>query len=553
MAKLILIPENLGPVETQPRKNPDLDSEAPCQTPQPQKGLPISSKLLESTYTNNPPLAYSSHYISPFSNPFNFFSTPCYRPLYPEIHLSIDFLTPPPPSFILAHVWHPAQKRGSTIMANASCSSGFPSINDLLVQAEAGQVNITTVVSTCQEICTMAWGAGNPDLSGIGLIICYVLQTVLAFLLGPLFCMFYFSFAGETQKNLEELHDTFLDTIAQFSIPVAVATVIRLHQNPPFYEIDFMHSLATMQFLSLLATAVTAGIFDEGQSAIRIIVVCIYGLFNFGFYMGLIGGLRTSAARWEAINELGDACQAYGTLLPGFQAIKKLPGLLPYVNWGADFRQSFKDAFNFKKMFDFKDMFKLDAKELAEFKAVLIIFGMIMAACVCLVIVSGVGWLLWNIFGIWERAERVGPIGLMSLGLSIGTLVELVRMEQIRTIMQHIAGPDFADNQWGFGQIVSLFLWVPVCTQAIYCLLVSFKETGPMKTLIQGLNDIIATLSGPMEWLIQCVDAIIGPLLLKTPKTDAENPVGEKADVEKADDMKTDDMKTDDMKTDVEG
>ncbi|KZP20591.1 hypothetical protein FIBSPDRAFT_826925 [Athelia psychrophila] len=290
-------------------------------------------------------------------------------------------------------------------MANASCSSGFPSINDLLVQAEAGQVNITTVVSTCQEICTMAWGAGNPDLSGIGLIICYVLQTVLAFLLGPLFCMFYFSFAGETQKNLEELHDTFLDTIAQFSIPVAVATVIRLHQNPPFYEIDFMHSLATMQFLSLLATA--------------------------------------------------------------------LPGLLPYVNWGADFRQSFKDAFNFKKMFDFKDMFKLDAKELAEFKAVLIIFGMIMAACVCLVIVSGVGWLLWNIFGIWERAERVGPIGLMSLGLSIGTLVELVRMEQIRTIMQHIAGPDFADNQWGFGQVVSLFLWVPVCTQAIYCLLVS--------------------------------------------------------------------------------
>ncbi|KZP20595.1 hypothetical protein FIBSPDRAFT_537696 [Athelia psychrophila] len=361
-------------------------------------------------------------------------------------------------------------------MANTSCSSGFPSINDLLVQAEAGQVNITAVVSTCQEICTMAWGAGNPDLSGIGLIICYVFQAVLTVLFGPLFCVFYYHFHDDLAdgtktklgEKLEELHDTFLDTIAQFSVPVAVAAVIRLHQDPPFYEIDFMHSLTTMQFLSLLATAVTAGIFgrsDKYKSPMRIIVICIYGLFDFGFYMGLVGGLRTSAARWEAINELGHACQEYGTLLPGFEAIKKLRWLLPHVNW--DF--SVKDYF--------KNFFKFDgAKELAEFKMVLTIIGFVLAGIVCLVIVVGVVLLLGSRF-----AEKCIPtIGLMSLGLSIGALVELARMMQTRTFMQVITGPDFADNDWGFGQVVSLFLWVPMCAEALYflCQLVPCLRTA---------------------------------------------------------------------------
>lgn len=338
-------------------------------------------------------------------------------------------------------------------MANTSCS--FPSINDLLAQAEAGQVNITTVVSTCQGICSMAWGAGNPDLSGIGLIVCYVFQAVLKILFGPLFCIFYGQFrekfTKDTNEKLGELHDTFLDTIAQFSVPVAVATVIRFHQNPPFYEINFMHSLTTMQFLSLLSTAVTAGIFDKRKNPIRIIVICIYGLFDFGFYMGLVGGLRTSTAKWEAMNELGEACKAYGTLLPGFEAIKKLRPLVPHIKKGQVWDMS---------------------SALSQFRSLLIIFGFLLAAIVCLCIVVVVMAILWGIF----EGKIIGMIGLMSFGLSIGMLVELVRMEEARTFMQDITGSNFADNEWGFGQVVSLFLWVPACAEAIYILCRKFSR-----------------------------------------------------------------------------
>ncbi|KZP20587.1 hypothetical protein FIBSPDRAFT_1044839 [Athelia psychrophila] len=457
-------------------------------------------------------------------------------------------------------------------MANMSCSFEFPSINDLLAQAEAGQANITTVVSTCEGICSMAWGAGNPDLSGIGLIICYVLQAVLTVLFGPLFCVFYYHFHDDLAdgtktklgEKLEELHDTFLDTIAQFSIPVAVATVIRFHQNPPFYEIDFMHSLTTMQLLSLLATAVTAGIFgpsDNYKSTIRIIVICIYGLFDFGFYMGLVGGLRTSAARWEAINELGNACQAYGTLLPGFEAIQKLRSLLPHANWhwSLNVKEFFEELF-------LGFTFKSETGGGARTKALFIIIALIVAALVSLAIVVGVMWLLWNIFREWEGIACIGPIGLMSLGLSIGTLVELVRMQQTRTIMQHIAGPDFADNQWGFGQVVSLFLWVPVCAQAIYyCLFVPIIETGPMQRLIQPLKARIATLFGPMQWLIRRLDAIINTLsgqmdrLIQRPNAttvdDKKPDVGNTGDTgdEKAGDEKADGKMADDERIQTDG
>jgi len=50
----------------------------------------------------------------------------------------------------------------------------------------------------------------------------------------------------------------------------------------------------------------------------------------------------------------------------------------------------------------------------------------------------------------------------MSLAFIIGMLVELAEA------MKEITGPDLQDNQWGFGQVIALFLWVPLCTQIVY-------------------------------------------------------------------------------------
>ncbi|KAF7985915.1 hypothetical protein HWV62_43824 [Athelia sp. TMB] len=330
-------------------------------------------------------------------------------------------------------------------MANTSCS--FTSINDVLAQSEAGQLNITTAVSMCQGICTLAWRVGNPDLSGIGMNVCYVFQAILTFLFGPLFCVVYWyreKYTRKTVENLEKLHDTFLDLSAQFSIPVAVAAVVRFLQNPPFYEIAFMHTLLTMQFLSILSTAVTAGIFETRKKPMRIATICLYGLIEFGFYMGLVGGLRTNPARWKAIDQLGDACKAYGTLLPGFKEIPKLHGIVPHVTA--------------------KQLFAWSWKGTAAWKAAFTVIGLILAGIVSLAVVAGVIWGL----GYLLSSKEIRVLGLISLAFTVGTVVELTQMERTRSLMQAITGTNFGDNQWRFGQVVSLFLWVPICVQAAY-------------------------------------------------------------------------------------
>jgi hypothetical protein len=56
----------------------------------------------------------------------------------------------------------------------------------------------------------------------------------------------------------------------------------------------------------------------------------------------------------------------------------------------------------------------------------------------------------------------------MSLAFMIGMLEELSEMERMRSAMKDITGPDFQDNQWGFGQVIALFLWMPLCIQLVY-------------------------------------------------------------------------------------
>lgn len=346
-------------------------------------------------------------------------------------------------------------------MAN-STSCNFSSITEVIAQADAGKLNITTIVASCQGICTLAWGTGNPDLSGIGINISYIFQAVLTFIFGPLFCLIFkywengepgddelwefrapkSRFKERTQKNLEDLQDTFMDVCAQFSITVAVAAVVRFRQHAPFYETAFLRSLTTMQLLSLLSSAVITGIPRKRKDWERITVICLYGIIDFAFYMGLIGGLVASQASWETISELSDSCAEYGKIVPGYEHIPKAHVHLPHLSAKQIFLGRSGASWRFNMI-----IFGLSLAGAAAF---------VVAAC----IIFCVGYLL---------TRKNGPIlGTMSLAFAIGTIVELVEMERTRGVMKEVTGPDFEDNQWGFGQVIALLLWVPLCVQVIY-------------------------------------------------------------------------------------
>jgi hypothetical protein len=151
----------------------------------------------------------------------------------------------------------------------------------------------------------------------------YITQSILVFLFCTALYIYYLCRVPKSDfrnRNIKKALNMFLDTSAQFTIPVSVAAIVRIKQSAPFYEITFLQSLMTMQFLGLLAASLTLAAintwytlkfedtpgslsFDDlmDQSWPRIIVVLLYCLVDFSLYMGLIHHLRTSKVSYLSL------------------------------------------------------------------------------------------------------------------------------------------------------------------------------------------------------------------------------------------------------------
>ncbi|TFK67413.1 hypothetical protein BDN72DRAFT_822379 [Pluteus cervinus] len=354
---------------------------------------------------------------------------------------------------------------------NSTSECGFSSLNSVLKQAAADNANITELVQGCQTICNLVWGTGNPDLSGVGANISYIMQFAFIVVFGPVFILTYgmrekWGLREKVVANIEKLHDTFIDSSAQLTIPVSVATVVRIKQDAPLYEIAFLQSLTTMQFLGLLAVIIASGVTERRKDEKRILLLVLYGLMDFGFYMGLIGFLRTSQASWTHIRELGTVCEGYGTIIPGFTYAK-----------GAHFPQI--DAFSSPASLFQKNGW--------------IAIGLLLAAMFGLLLG---GWILWKVF-LALISKKPVPLGIISAGLTFGTLYCLVQMERTRNVMKALTGPEFQDNQWGFGQVVSLFLWAPLLIQGMWYFFARILDRGSEDISAAATKDVEGVENGP--------------------------------------------------------
>ena len=239
-----------------------------------------------------------------------------------------------------------------------------------------------------------------------------------------------------------KLQNTFLDVTACFTIPVVIAAVVRLHQSPPFFEIAFLQSLTTMQFLGLLGTALATYMAVPSNDTRRIAVITLYLVVDFSFYMAIVAFLHTSKASWTTVHQLGSACQAYGSIVPGFvyTSTHKLPpvGISSFKQWLNPFDRNGW-----------------------------IITGFILAIIAGLFVLACLLFLLYLIFS----SQHPGCYGPMSLAFAIGALYCTSQIGRKRSVMKAVTGRDFVDNQWGFGQIVAISLWAPLVIQVLWFLL----------------------------------------------------------------------------------
>jgi hypothetical protein len=292
---------------------------------------------------------------------------------------------------------------------------------------------------------------------------------VLAVLFGPGFSLIY-AFRDRlhiNEKHIVDLQSAFLDASAQFTIPVAIAAVVRLKQSAPLYEITFLESLTSMQFLALLSTSVATGIGLKYQSPKRIIVIILYSVIDFSLYISIVVYLRTSKGRWESLKELSQACSTYGSNL--------LPGFVYYHN---TLSMPLQPPSLAPKLIDFKN--KKGWRN----------WGIIMA----LVIATVAGILVLYLSFLWLRKalrERsTSSLGILSLGLSAGMVYYAIQMELERNGMRSVLGSDFEDDQWGFGQVVALCLWVPLGLQSIYVILGKCSASGFQATIENMMTDM---------------------------------------------------------------
>ena len=197
-------------------------------------------------------------------------------------------------------------------MANSTCLTGTP-LSDLLDKADQNLLNLTATIALCPDICTQAWGQGDPDLSGIGVFISYIMQAVLTFLCGPILGLTYSALGPDECDALSEIVDSFIETSIGFNIPIAIATTIRTAQSVPFFDQSFSSYLLGMQLYSFMAVVLTSMIFEKWRNNST-----TFFCLGTQFFLLIISLLFQSwnNLRWLSTRQLLESCTRYSQIFP---------------------------------------------------------------------------------------------------------------------------------------------------------------------------------------------------------------------------------------------
>ncbi|KAJ6186203.1 hypothetical protein N7519_007504 [Penicillium mononematosum] len=316
-----------------------------------------------------------------------------------------------------------ATPTGTSIAENER-TCDFHTMNDFFDYTKKNGLNITLEVQNCQNLCLLTYGVGNPDLSGIGMMYAYSIQTGLTILVGPVYRIFYLAFAPASSfiRDLKDIQTNFFSSNGFFVGSSAIATLANLSQNPSTFEIAEMQAMAFLQVNSILVTffcMVVAQPMSRWAARVLlyfivfVLVVVALGLCHLG---------SDSRANWRLAS---DGCAHSST---DYSVINPVP----YPSWAvAIFTVAGTIAFWLQSL---KEKFQADKLHKS-------LFRLLMAFWVLL-------------------------IGLLTAGMVVG----LTMMWRQRRHLRSLARDKFEDDQWGFGQIAALTIWAPIVVELIYIL-----------------------------------------------------------------------------------
>ncbi|KAL4864708.1 hypothetical protein BDV12DRAFT_200872 [Aspergillus spectabilis] len=300
----------------------------------------------------------------------------------------------------------------ATALVEGNRTCDFDTINDFFKYANNNDLNITVEVQHCQNLCLLTYGVGNPDLSGIGMMSAYTLQTAFTILLGPIYRLLYITFSPMA----------FFSSNGFFIGSSALPTLANLSQNPPTFEIAEMQAMAFLQVNSIFVTFFCM-VVAQPMSRWAARVFLYFVMFVLVIVELGLSHLNSDSKRdWRLAS---DGCAHSST---DYDVINPIP----YPSWAvAIFAVVGTIAFWLQSL---KEKFQAEKLHKSAFR-VLMLF-----------------WVLL--------------IGLLVAGMIVG----LEMMWRQRRHLKSLARDQFEDDQWGFGQIAALTIWAPIAVELIYIL-----------------------------------------------------------------------------------
>ncbi|KAH6690198.1 hypothetical protein BKA61DRAFT_625790 [Leptodontidium sp. MPI-SDFR-AT-0119] len=382
-------------------------------------------------------------------------------------------------------------------MANETlpCDS-FDSLTTMILAVSVSQINVTAQIQSCPGLCALAWGNGNPDFSGVGANLSWIFQAILTILLGPLLsiCLFLEALCpgGREGPRIEAVHKDFLMASALVTIPVTFASTIYLRRVTFLFEVTYLYYLNAMQFLSLFSTALSGYIFNawdyryscdgyemtekESRRSRRLKWAGAGSILALIFFLSVTVYINNSRLSFAFLPELERSCQAYSSIIPKMPKHVETPPA--NIGWFIKTIQWFWGDPNDPTPMNFTSFLKM---YVGIILCILIVGvgGLLLVIYVIPITVFLVFRVLYDAIKacIFQPKETLGMVGdavkryseihplamaVPPLGFSIGMIYCLAQMQFDRNEMKAVLGRDYVDSQWGFGQIISLFLWAQV-------------------------------------------------------------------------------------------
>jgi hypothetical protein len=300
--------------------------------------------------------------------------------------------------------------------------------------------DVTDLIERCPQTCALAWGSGNPDLSGVGVFWSYTMQFALCIVYGPGYPILHKYTDKHGWPTLSSLIVVAFITNSLFAAPIAIASISHLNGHPALFDVNFLYYLNIMECLAgmTLWNTMARGYVDEDEkSSFRInLGLSLHG----GLFLGTMGCLWDNAGLNPTTRAFVDACGHAGQAIPA----------PPMVNppWPPGTQKPVQNV-------------------------LIIVFSILGLVGAYLVVhyARKISY-AWCPDKHYLKAS-VALRTLASTALVGGMAYCYAKMYISRQQLAHLSREDFQDNTWGFGQVVALLVWLPLIVEMLIPLMLA--------------------------------------------------------------------------------